>query len=579
MGFDLGSPLLERFLWSRGADILFESSGLDSRVFYARARGNNLETDAGFQFIYHPAETAEVRLTALVNTETLRTEEGLQRNSAPNFGIYASISPVEGSLIAGEVAGTVSPDTGVEGAWRVSGKYRASGISSNFEWLRADEGFRGGNHYTELGRADVSWRATDDLSLWTNYRISKRNRPNEDEAFHERDFTVGGAWTMDRLGRLSLTHRSSRDVDVMLESLDRRTSTTEYAYSNSYKDLFASAVFQIQRANDRITGEDGETHSIQLHAIARLSDDASIRADYSSGRTLANGDEEGGRFTTVGVGGTIRLGREFDLSLNYQRNTGNQVSHRTSLIGTFGWNLTEGRRLRFQLRSLRGPFVNNTEMAIEYSSPLSVPLVFVPISGRAEGRVFMSGDPEQGIEGVLVSAGNIQTASDQSGHFMFPALAPGEYQLKVDSSSLAINLTPDIALPLMFKVEAGSTVELEIPVTQVGVISGFVRLENDAPEAEAQPDLPMLGVTVELSGEFGIDYRQTDVIGRFAFTGLAPGTYVVILRPESLPPDREPVEPISYQIVLTAGETRNDLVFLVRPVERQIIIITPTDQQ
>jgi hypothetical protein len=579
MGLNLGSPLLERFMWSRGADVLFETTDLGYRIFYARTRGRNSETDAGFQFVFHPAETTEVRLTGLINTEKLRSdEEGLHRSSVSNLGIYAGFTPVEGALITGELAGTVSPNTGIEGAWRVSGKYRDSGISSNFEWLHADEGFRGGNHYTQLGRIDLSWRPMDDLNLWTNYRISRSNR-RDDESIHERDFTVGGAWTMDRLGRLSMTHRSGRDIDVMLESLDRRTSTTEYSYSNSYGDLFASAVFQIQREDDLIAGESEKTQTIQLHSIARVTDDATIRADYSSGRTLANDVEEAGRFTSVGVGGTLRLGREFDLSLNYQRNTGSRAGRRTSLIGTLGWNLPENRRLRFQLRSLKGTYVNNTEMAIEYSSPVSIPLSFFPVSGRVEGRVFLSGDPEQGIEGVRVSAGNIQTASDSSGHFAFPPLAPGEYQLKVDSSSLDINVKPDIALPLLFKVEAGSTVELEIPVTQVGVISGYVRIQNAAPDAEAQPDVPMQGVTIELSGETGIDYRQTDAVGHFAFTALVPGTYVVTLRSESLPPDRGPVEPTTYQIELAAGETRNDLVFLVKPVEREIIIITPTEQQ
>jgi len=94
----------------------------------------------------------------------------------------------------------------------------------------------------------------------------------------------------------------------MLESLDRRTSATEYSYSTSYRDLFASAVFQIQRENDRITGDDEETHSIQVHSIARVSDDATIRVDYTSGRTAMNDGEETGRFTTAGVGGTLRLG-------------------------------------------------------------------------------------------------------------------------------------------------------------------------------------------------------------------------------------------------------------------------------
>jgi hypothetical protein len=69
-------------------------------------------------------------------------------------------------------------------------------------------------------------------------------------------------------------------------------------------------------------------------------------------------------------------------------------------------------------------------------------------------------------------------------------------------------------------------------------------------------------------------YRVTDSNGRFLFTDLLPGSYVVILRTERLPQWHQVLDPATYTMDLAPGDSRRDLEFIVAPMERSVEITT-----
>ncbi|MCX6646884.1 MAG: hypothetical protein NTY09_11125 [bacterium] len=577
---DLGSPLLEHYLWGRGGDILYKDGDIGYRAFYTHTRGSRPETDAGIQLIIDLGETAITRLTALRNTESgSRSENDTTDNSATNLGLYAAFTPFTGATIAGEFAGTDSPNSGFNEAWRLSGRYRIEGLSLNYEWLQADDDFRGGYRDDRIGRFDMSFRPIDNINLWANYNISRNNINNDpdEEAIHARDLTLGGAWTIDGFGRLGVTRRSERDVDVAEWSLDERRISTEYSYSVNFNNVYASTVYRLQTINDQLTGDIERNRSLQLQCVARVNDSASLRFNLTSGRSSLNTGELTRHLTSAGLGCNLRLGRNFDLSSNIERNIGNSSGQRTNIVGSLGWTMSEGRRLRLHLRSLLDSFGNNIEIALEYDSPISIPLNIVPIMGRLEGRLFLSNDPDRGISGVRVLVDGFEAVTNDSGYFIFPALSPGDYTLNLDTATLNIGLAPEIDLPAHFAMEAGSTVEMEIPMIQYATVEGYVRLESSAADGEIKTDAPLGGILIELKNESGSDFRHADDLGHFVFSDLAPGTYTLKIRSETLPENNEAVDSTEYTINVAPGEVISDIEFLVMTVEQEIVVVLGSD--
>jgi hypothetical protein len=290
---------------------------------------------------------------------------------------------------------------------------------------------------------------------------------------------------------------------------------------------------------------------------------------YSTGRTSGTVEEEASSTTGISLGGDITLGKDLDMSFSVQRDSGGLQGRRTSANGTLRWEMSSGSTLNLYVRSYTG----DTEVALGFTYPLSIPLTMFPRKGSMTGRVFLAEDPAQGIPNVRVSVGEIEMVTDDGGNFSFPSLDPGEHQLTVDTTSLGVGMTPEAELPLVFLVEAGSKVELEIPVMRSVAIGGQVFLETPGSRGAAPSRQPLAEMVVELQAADGSYYRFTDSYGRFLFADLVPGRYVVILRSDYLPQWHQVLDPASYELELAPGESRRDLEFTVAPIQRDHFLV------
>ena len=180
-----------------------------------------------------------------------------------------------------------------------------------------------------------------------------------------------------------------------------------------------------------------------------------------------------------------------------------------------------------------------------------VPLPFWPVRSRVAGRVFVEGDPSQGIAEAVIAVGGRFVRTDERGRFRTPPLAPGSQSLTLER--LPLGLSPAVELPIDLELAAGEERDVAIPVTQEGVIRGIV-FDDRNEDGQRQTGEPGLdGIRVHLAGAAS---RETVTAGDGRFVITAPtGHHTVGLDETTLPPRFEPTTPVDVNVDLHRGET------------------------
>jgi Carboxypeptidase regulatory-like domain len=172
--------------------------------------------------------------------------------------------------------------------------------------------------------------------------------------------------------------------------------------------------------------------------------------------------------------------------------------------------------------------------------------------GRVAGRVVLQGanTPVSGARVILVSTSRpvgpmgppAQTTSDQDGRFSFDRVSSGTYRVDAQKAGFA---PPDDALRNQaFSVVAGQVTDVIVRVQKGAAITGKVVDPTGEPLADARvvvlrrmpipaggtrglPPMPRL-IPVPSPG------AQTNDLGEFRVSGLAPGEYFVAVSPRSV---------------------------------------------
>ncbi len=171
----------------------------------------------------------------------------------------------------------------------------------------------------------------------------------------------------------------------------------------------------------------------------------------------------------------------------------------------------------------------------------NLPLPWIKTKGRIKGIIFFDennnsllDEEEKGIPGLILIVNDTQTLSDEEGGFVFPALAPDRYELFLED--IPFGLGPRILLPYRFDLKEGDTLEVNIPLSEMGTVEGriFKDINKNGEMDEGEGDFA--GVEIILSGE-GLPpkYTLTDGEGNFSFVDVVAGEYSVRVNKASLP--------------------------------------------
>jgi hypothetical protein len=168
-------------------------------------------------------------------------------------------------------------------------------------------------------------------------------------------------------------------------------------------------------------------------------------------------------------------------------------------------------------------------------------------TGRIAGRVTVEGANTAiaGARVMLFPAGpptgpigmRPQATTDQDGRFVFDRLAPGEYHLNVQKTGFAPLLGPGTR-PGTIQLAAGQTVDgVSVQLQKGGVIAGKVLDPSGEPFTDARiMALRRIDVSVGAAGPRLVPapmqgLQQTNDLGEFRVSGLAPGEYYVAAMP------------------------------------------------
>ncbi len=578
---DLEAPLVDRHLRGRGGEIIVSSGQTTCRLFHTRERTSTPADNTGAQIIFRPNAETEFRLTGM-NVDDVSYEDGDSGrvDLLKRVGISATYTPSMGMEFTGELAHSSSIGYGSQDAWRLYGRYSNNNFAASCEWLRAGSGYVGGWHDTELRRVNVSWRPVDDFRVWSNYSSSRNNLdeiPSMQGNLY-RNLSGGFSWNLGDLGRIRVSHRTNRIYDTILDHSESLSRVIVASLSHDWGDLSATASYQHQ-VNEGLTLEDRAVdRTLRFDVYSRLGRGSSVRLGYATGTESSQNGLISNNIAEYSIGSYFSITQDLNFSFDLQRNTGSPLGNRTYLYSTLHWDLARERDLYFRFRQYRTIGDNETEILVEYSMPISVPLSMFPLNGGLEGRVFLLDDSDTGIADVLVNLGNFEAMTDDGGYFAFPSIEAGDVLVSIDEGTLPVGLKPQIDLPVMVSIRAGSTSNVEIPVQETASVSGKVVLLSDN-LIGGEETTPLADYIIELLGESGSQYRYTDSHGRYSFTDLEPGLYKAIIRTDNLQEYQEVLGLIEYEVELVPGDNYTELDFTIGLVEREIrIVISATEE-
>jgi carboxypeptidase family protein len=173
-----------------------------------------------------------------------------------------------------------------------------------------------------------------------------------------------------------------------------------------------------------------------------------------------------------------------------------------------------------------------------------------PAGARLAGRVTVEGTnaPLADARIVLVPAGRVmiqpfgpppQTTTDQDGRFAFAGLRPGEYRINVERTGYAPLDEPGRGRTVQL-AEGQSIEDLQLQLQKGAVIAGRIL----APSGEPEPDVRVIALR-RLEGPRTLPrlvpapmlgLQQTNDLGEFRISGLAPGEYYLSATPRQSPP-------------------------------------------
>ncbi len=326
----------------------------------------------------------------------------------------------------------------------------------------------------------------------------------------------------------------TRDPDLTTENDVRRMMSVELGNSSgSFPYSFSGKLNdQIDRITDTsyrtLTFSEGIGLSVKdIDLFLKLTHTRNL--DLNTGDVLSGGTTVNLRFRADSSlhSASISLGNDkddFDISATISTELLDNLD--LDLGARIGWDRADATPATFS-------------WTMTFSWQFDLPLPFLVTKGRIVGHVFIDangdGKMDEGdtpVGGAVVSTERSDVSTDADGLFRFPPLAPGAYTLDLSHLPLSARLAAKPTVTL----DAGKTVKVDIPLTPVTIISGVLFNDEDKNGLKGDDEGGFAQVRMLLTDKSGntLD-TYTDVQGRFAFTDVLPGKYVVSVDPSSLP--------------------------------------------
>jgi len=572
------SPLLEQYRFGRGVEGSihtgrFQLGGYAHRTRWMAPRETQLAAFTSFRYMKD-------------NTITVRylEKEGREREGRM-LDVETVLSPWSHTVVEAEYSRPMK-NMGEDEACRFTLSTRHSLFSYHMQFIRAGRDFPGYYHDTRYITNNLSLYFSKRMQLNAAYRQEKQNF-DVDTTRYSAPYTEYAQAGI----RYSLTARTSLTANWIYQSREDRLPEPNFHYrENSVRlglgramNLFSvNLLGEYGRTQNRITDRSASMAKITGSLQYRPAPGQSYRAYayYTANNRYSRKRENSLIF---GFNMNVQLASALRFYFNFQNNYSREEYYRNrNLLETrLNYTLPFGHEVSLRARhTLIRHTLDRSETSVlaEYTVPLGIR------TGTKKSMGFVCGyviDAESGkpMDRIVVHMNGSSAATNAQGYFVFPALEPRSYYLRIDPTRVGFNRVTVQKTPMEIHVQGGSRQTVELAVTRSASLSGRVAIFP----AETKSVIPKMdaghittgsvdtvqgipNVIVELRREDEFIRWVTDREGKFNFDELRPGTWH--LRIFGALPENYRLENDIIEVELKPGERKTVSVRVVEQIRR-----------
>lgn len=470
-----------------------------------------------------------------------------------------------------------------DNAWWINSRLKKEWLYVDAEYIRADSDYPGRRKDNEGFRGYLSYRLFKPLWLWTHKQKSHNNLKGDPEkaAEHTDRIELGTSLNVIGLPFLSLScqkNKTESERVVLLSDSEEKALT--FRSHKSFGPISISFDSKWSEKEDEITSVDYKRSEYTPRLYARwkrlsgwLGYSYNIEKDIiEEVRTITTRKEAGLQYQPSSkISSSVSFSRE--------GTRGEDPSDILLLdINYTPWEDTSFS-LEGEMRNDHEELINDWQFWLTLRKKFDLPLLFMKIRAAADGIAFIDESnnglldkDEKGVSKITLLANGTQAVTDKKGRFKFPSIAPGEYELDMNISSLPVGLASTLSLPYQFSLSKGEVVEVNIPLVRVCKARGIIFEDKNKNGTRDEGEEGISLVRISLISDSLISKEAfSDANGKYSFSGILPGKYTVSIDEAWLPERYILTTPYSYLIDLAPAQEIFDLDFGTVEKERPIV--------
>jgi len=565
------SPLLERYGYGRGAEVDLHTTNNTARILYLENHPDQptfSETGGSYSHTFTPWFTLQGNYL---------NRKGNGHSSLTN-GLAQSIYSVEPKLHLGkalelDLEYAISCDSDQGGGSDQAMRLDMRGEFYTDVYYEIEKIYAGPDFYGSYNDVDslqtslvfpIYKKLRGHISFSEYDNNLEKNSAKSTTATRETTYRPGIRYTLPFQTELLFDYQHIERSDVLPPAAYNFTEDSiRVGIGKTFGRLNIQTSVERGQLQDRVLDQTTDSlHRYSLYASYR----PSARQTYSVYTRLGNSSFTSNleQSKTYGVSANWRLMELLTVDASGERNiyeydTGRQQDMVRSVLNyTFRNHQKVALTGRWSQDNITGQ--EETSIFICYTIPFDLPICKKTSVGSLKGRVFDQESPvHQPLSRVILSLNDAWAVTDSRGEFVFPALAPGKYLLRVDTASLGANRITAASLPITVEVKKGKPVTLDLGVVTTASITLRVAvaspsttnaishevasasrpaetaLSSHLTSSTSSVDGPCEGILVELSKDTEKLLAYTDTAGRATFDHLRPGQWRCKVRENNLP--------------------------------------------
>jgi hypothetical protein len=437
-------------------------------------------------------------------------------------------------------------------AFRIDGSGELFGkISYSFEKTHAAPDFHGQFNDSDSTYANLSFpiweklRARFSLRDYTSSLIPER--ADTSVVTQERAYRGGVNYAFSKSTQASLELQDVRRKDLLAPvDFDFQEHSIHTGLGRNFKQFGLQTYFDVGTLDNPLLDLHNAfftrySVSANYHPTGRQ--DYSVFATY--GPSSFTGDPSDS--ASLGVSGSWLVRDNLALKTQYSRNSFDTLIGRVqnTVQSTLTYRQKNNHTFGLTGRWTSGDKSRGSELSIfaTYSIPFQLPVSKKTSTGMIKGRAYTSVNGVQtGMPRVVLLVEEATAVSDARGYFLFPALKPGSYTLRLEAASIGIDATTAQRFPMQIEVKRSETTYVDVQMVKSGTITATLSLfgrGNDNPFADGANDLHdaggFAGGLVEISNGTEVFRQETDRRGVVSFNHLRPGKWAFKVYANNLP--------------------------------------------